>query len=136
MAIKVPRTATILFKTAERDALLEGGELCLYQNNFTPIDTMVIGDLTEADFDGYARIPLTGWSAPALNGDFKAQTDLPAQIFTMTGSTTPNDIYGVFVVDGSGNLLYAELDPSGPVTMDTDGQFYGYVPRFTNESEF
>jgi len=136
MALKVPYAATILFKTAERDALLEDAELCLFQNNYTPINTSVLGDFVEADFDGYARITLTGWSAPALNVDNKAETSLAAQIFTMTGSTTPNDIYGVFVVSSTGALLYAEVDPSGPVTMDTDGQFYGYVPRFTNESEF
>jgi len=116
--------------------LLEGAALCLFKNNYTPVGVTILIDLVECDFDGYSRINLTGWPAATLDGNNKASTELAFKTFTMTGITTPNDVYGIFVLDGLGNLLYAERNPGGPVTMNTNGQTYSYKPVFTDRSEF
>jgi len=137
MSVVVPRPSTLLFEDAVVAALLEGGELCLFKNNYTPIATTVLANLTEANFDGYARITLTGWPAASLDANNKASSALAAQFFTMTApATTPNDIYGIYVLSPTGALLFAERNPAGPVTMNTDGQTYSYLPRSTGKSEF
>lgn len=116
-------------------AVLGNSALCLFKNNYTPLHTSAIGDFTEADFDGYARIVLTGWPAAALDGNNKASTFLAYQTFTKAGAITANDIYGAFVLDFAGNLLYAERFASGPFTLSVPGQKLLYQPVFTATSE-
>ena len=135
MAVKVPFASSLTFLDSTIADQLEGAFLSLYQNNYTPIGGTVLADLVEADFPGYAPIELVGWPNAALNADFKASTQLPMQFFTCSGSATPNNIYGVYVVSAVGDLLYVERNPSAPIAMNTAGQLYGYLPRFTDRSE-
>jgi hypothetical protein len=136
MAIKVPYLAALQFTDAVITLLLDGCELALYKNNYTPINTSLLANFTECNFDGYARITLTGWPAAALDANNKAATALAAQTFTCTGAVTPNDVYGMFVVSGAGALMFAERNPSGPITINTAGQTYSYTPKFTGLTEF
>lgn len=136
MALKVPQGASLTFLDALIAALLDGGELHAFQNDYTPIGTTVIGDLTEADFDSYAAITLNNWDAASLNPDDKAFTEEDVRTWTMGGSSTPNTVYGVYVTTAGGALLYAERNPAGGVLINTAGQTYSYLPRFTFVSEF
>jgi len=136
VSLIVPRPSSLLFLNGIIVELLESAELCLFKNDYTPIATTVLADFTEADFDGYARIVLSGWPAAALDANDKASTELAAQTFTKSGAVTANTIYGVFVLDDVGNLLYAERNPAGGVVINTAGQTYSYLPRFTDKSEF
>ena len=137
MSIKVPFLASLQYTDAVIAALLDGAKLRLYKNNYTPVNGSVLGDFTVANFDGYAEINLAAWSAAALDANNKAATAMASQTFTMTApAATPNDIYGIFVVTAGGVLLYAERNPAGPITMNTAGQTYSYLPRFTGISEF
>jgi len=136
MALKVPYLAALPFVDVMVAGLLEGAFLRVFKNNYTPINTSVLGDFTEADFDGYAEIELLGWSAAALNVDNKGETELAVQVFEMTGNTTPNTVYGIYVVSAANELLYAERNPAGGVLMNTAGQTYSYLPRFTAITEF
>jgi len=136
MSIKVPYLASLQYTDAVTAALLENAELCLFKNNYTPINTTILSDLTEANFTGYSRITLTGWSAAALDANNKAATSLGPQTFTCSGGATPNDIYGIFVLTSGGALLYAERNPAGAVTINTAGQTFSYTPKFTGISEF
>lgn len=137
MSLKIPYASTLQVQDVITAEILEDCTLRLYQNNHVPANADVVGDYTESTFPGYAGIPLAGWSAAVLNSSNKAETELPMQIFTAGVIVTPQDVYGIFVTfNPTGALVYAELDASGPITISTPGQSYGYLPRFTYKSEF
>ena len=101
----------------------------LFTNNHTPGTGSVIGSFTEATFGGYA--PISGativWSAPTLAGHI-AQSTGSNIVFNNTsgGSVT---VYGVFVTDATGTILYfAERDPNAPITILNGGN-YVYTPN-------
>jgi len=135
MALKVPNGGELLI-LAELIAYFDSLVLHLYKNNYTPIDTSVVGDFTSADFDGYASIALGPWGAPYTNGAGKAETDETVRTFTMTGAVTPNTIYGYTVQTAGGALVWAERNPAGGILLDGAGQVYSVLPRFTGKSEF
>jgi len=137
VSLKIPFLSSLKFQDAITLTLLNNATLRLYQNNHTPDDADDVTDYTEATFPSYAGIPLAAWSAAALNASNKAETELPVQVFTAGVVITPQDIYGIYVTyDVDGSLLYAEEDASGPITISSTGQSYGYLPRVTYKSEF
>lgn len=137
MSLKVPYASTLFLLDQIITAVLDDCTLRLYVNNHVPANGDTIADYTEATFPGYAAIPFGSWPAASLNPSNKASTELALQVFTAGVVITPEDVYGIFVThDGTGDLVYAELDAAGPVTISTPGQSYGYLPRFTLKSEF
>ena len=99
--------------------------------------TFVYGDFTEADFDGYSSqiIYSASWSAATINVDGEAERTSADLTFTCTGSVTPNDIYGYFVHDDYGTVVWASKF-AAPVTMDTNGQTIVIPPIFTLKSAY
>lgn len=83
----------------------------LFQNDYVPVDATVLGDLEEADFDGYAAV----FFDPV---DFADPTWTPyvAQIlltvfltFTAdSGLAEPQTVYGYYVQNGDDELVWAE----------------------------
>lgn len=138
MSVIVPRPSTLAFLNAVIAALLNGASLCLYNTNHTPTptDTASTFNAIEATFGGYARITLNSWSAAFLNASNAAETDELVRVFTATGAGLPQSIFGVYVLDAGGNLLYAELIPTGPVVLSAAGQHFAYQAVFTDKSEF
>lgn len=106
----------------------------LFKNDHTPGGADVVGDYTEADFNGYAPIPLNDWGPAFTNFAGDAQTDEKLRVWTQTDAAIVNTIYGYYVVDGGGNLIFAERNPAGPVVMDTPGKTYAVLFRFTARS--
>lgn len=106
----------------------------LFQNNYTPVDGTELTDLTEADFDGYSPIVLTGWTAAATVGG-KAQSEALEVEFEHDGGATGNTVYGYWVEDQAGFLLWVERDPNGPVTMDNASHRYRITPKLTLATE-
>lgn len=85
-----------------------GGEiprLKLFTNNYTPIATSVAGDFTEPTVTGYGYIDLDSWAAALTDPDGVAYTLHPS--VTFSGSTGPVTVYGYFVTDDAGVLLWA-----------------------------
>lgn len=103
----------------------------LFSNNFTPNHGMVPGDLTEANFDGYAPVASLNWGSVSLNGSFEAEATLASATFTQTGTGITNNIYGYWVTDSFGNFLWAERNPSAPVAMDAAGLNYVVIGKYT-----
>ena len=132
----VPFASSLEFLDAIIAGILENSVLCLFKNNYVPLHTTILANLTEADFDGYSRITLTSWPAATLDGNNKASSALGFQTFTKTGNVTANDIYGVFVLDAFTNLIYAERFATAPFTLSVTGQLLLYKPVFTATSEF
>jgi hypothetical protein len=105
----------------------------LFQNNIVPNLTTTLGDLTVADFTGYAPVTVTAWDATHLDpitGEPVIESTTPL-VFTQTGTTIVNTIYGLYLEDGSGNLLSAEKFDT-PIQMDTTGkQINALIRLFT-----
>jgi len=84
--------------------------LKLFCNDITPSDSDVVGDYTEAVGGGYASKTLTCGSWTISIADGIAQAVYVQQSFYLTGTLTTNTtIYGYFVVDGDGSLMWADL---------------------------
>lgn len=136
MSLKVPYGASLVIQDELALRLLEGGSLHAYKNNYTPINGSVLASFTEADFSGYAAITVVGWTAAALDASNKASVEAAIQTWTRAAGATSNTVYGIYFRSPAGDLLYAERDPAGGFLLDTEGQFYSYLPRFTYRSEF
>ena len=117
-------------------AVAAGYQWGLYKNNFTPTEDSVIGDVTPANFSGYAGLQsFSSWNA-ATWGSPRATATAADVVWTHNGGGTPNDIYGYYVVDGSGALAWAERNAVAPVTISGAGQTYTVKPAYTRRSEF
>jgi hypothetical protein len=108
----------------------------LFKNNYTPDHTTVLANLTEANFTGYA-------SADADNPVTQAALDVAGRAFVLwdmirwtKAGATGNDIYGYWVVDSGGNLLWVERFITGVFSMNTDGSVLQFFPKLTWASQF
>jgi hypothetical protein len=88
-----------------------GFTIKLFQNNIVPTPGNVLADFTEATYDGYAAQVFTVFFGPTRYSDGSFQC-FNFSTWHMTGSTTPNQIYGIYVLDFAGNLLLATRFPS------------------------
>ena len=78
--------------------------LRLFKNNFTPSNSSVLADFTEADFTGYSALTLTGGSWTTTQGD--PTTGVYAQQ-AFTGTGTAQTVYGYYLTrTSSGRVWY------------------------------
>lgn len=116
---------TRFFSVADNDLTLK-----LFVNDITPSDTDTAGTYTEASGGGYSAKALTeaSWAVSVVGGI--PQAAAPEQTFTFTGAldTNPN-IYGYYVVDGVGTLIYAERSAT-PNTPNVNGYALLITPVF------
>lgn len=103
----------------------------LYVNNFTPTVNDTLASYSELSAGWYARIALVGWSAPIYAAPFAQSTANPVVWTNTDGIGSPRTVYGYFVVDSSGALVWAERDPSAPVVILGGGGTYSVGPRLT-----
>lgn len=137
MALKVVKDELLKTLQEQVDLFVAGPyQIGLYKNNFTPVDGSVIGDITPADFSGYAGLQdLLSWATPTWISPRASSTHANV-VWTHNGGGTPNDIYGYYVVDSLGDLAWAERNASAPVTISAAGQTYTVTPKYTRRSEF
>jgi hypothetical protein len=107
--------------------------LHLYKNNYTPVEGSTSSNFTEADFTGYAPVALASWSLPVLTPPYEQVTSA-AVPFTVGTVGVGNTIYGYYVTDLGGALLWAERDPNAPIAMTATGNQYTVIPRFSMQS--
>ena len=110
-------------------------QLCLFQNNITPVGSDTLATYQEATFPGYVRQAITGW-LPSTVAASVATSNATQVSFQRSATGTAQTIFGYFVLDGSGNLLFAERDPAAPITLTNQGDTYLITPKFTYLSEF
>lgn len=90
----------------------------LFKNDMTPTPTTVIGDLTEADYTGYAAQPVGAWGGAFVNAEGKAQVTAPSLQFQPSGSTVTNVCYGYYYRSaGGGTPLLGAVRFDEPVAM-------------------
>jgi hypothetical protein len=120
-----------------RDYLL-GCVLCLYQTTIAESHANTAATYTaggvECSFSGYARIDLDNWGSISLTADYHALIQEQIRVFTFT-SGGGQYVYGYFVLDADGDLAWAEENPAGPTYLDTPGNVYVVLPRYTTDSE-
>jgi len=133
----VPQDGTMVLLEKLRDLYLSASTFMhLFKNNYSPVETSVLGDFTESTFPGYAA-GLSAWNTAAfLNGSGKAEIDADsATVFTCSGSASES-AYGYYVMDPTDTeLLWAERFAS-PVVISTAGDFVSVLARFTMLTEF
>jgi hypothetical protein len=104
--------------------------LHLFTNNVTPGESTVIGGLTEATEAGYAVITLTGGSWTTTQNSGVTTGVYSEQTFTFTTGAT---LYGYYVTDTSGNLLWVERFSGTAFQLPTGGGQIAVTPTITLE---
>lgn len=100
------------------------GFLALFRNHVTLSSGFNPASLQEANYSGYARIPIGGaFAAAVLDLDGRAVCEAPLQIFRKSGMVTNPTIYGMYYLDFTGTIVQmAQTFIGGPYPMvaDTD----------------
>lgn len=106
-----------------------GAKLMLFQNNISLGPTMVLADLTAADFTGYALSSAVTWGAaflapgnvPTVAGDLKL-------FVAASPFTTANTVYGWALVDGAGTTLILARKFDTPISIAAALQAVSVLP--------
>lgn len=111
-------------------------KLRLFQNDLVPDNDTDVGDLTIADFTGYADVTVVSasWSRGQIP-DFREQEIWfnGGATFTQTGTTITNTVYGWYIVDTAGTVLKAVRRFNVPILFDTTGRKLFLKPLFNQE---
>jgi len=87
---------------------LNGCEVALFSNNYTPVRTSVPGDFTESAFVGYSRVLSPNFAAAFLNPDGKAQINSDILTWTFTSGSGTAVVWGWYILDaGDAHVLVA-----------------------------
>lgn len=137
MTIMVQDVGSACFlKTYFNNTRPSGGNnltLKLFCNNITPSQTDTAGTYTEAAGGGYAAKTLTNGSWTINPTDHPKDATYAQQTWSFTGPLTTNGtIYGIYIVDADGVLIYSEA--LTPYTPTTSTDTYKYTPVFQASS--
>jgi len=125
------KNALIKAMTEIKTAILDGGSMRLYQNDYTPTAATTLADLTEADFTGYAAVTLTTWSGVYLTAAGYAAVNSPLASFRPVAPfTVGNQIYGIFIRDVAGALVLAQRFDD-PVSMVDGNGLLDLIYRYS-----
>jgi len=97
------------------------GALHLFKNNVTISPATVVGDLTEADYTGYAAavVDEDNWGISRVQPDGSIiRVQLVVFEFQPSGTTISNTVYGWYLT-GSGGFLVAAGNLPNPVLLDS-----------------
>lgn len=99
--------------------VLGAAYLGLYQTKTGNPPDMVLGDLVEADYTGYAR-QLLVWGTPYDGSDGRPSVLSGMLTFRPTDAVTPNTINGAFLATAATAGALVAVDPfSGPRSMSS-----------------
>lgn len=114
----------------------DGAKMILFVNDYEPATDMVIGDLTEATFTGYAASSAIVWADPFVDDDGNAVLVGGSKEFKGGGDDPPQTVYGYAVVDAAkANIFWAERLPN-PVVMDSANKAVVILPKMTKAQQF
>jgi hypothetical protein len=92
--------------------------LHLYTNALPLQQMIVLGDLIEADFGGYAPIDLAAFAAALIDNAGAAFIQAPLTTFTCDGTAPANDVVGYYITNAGAVLWGLEPFPGGPIHME------------------
>lgn len=97
---------------------------------FTPTPGSNPATFVEADYTGYGSQPIAAWGPPHLDDQGQARVDSGTLMnFIPTGTTISNTIYGYWIIDAAGNLVYAERFANA-VVLSSPATPLSFVPGF------
>jgi hypothetical protein len=104
--------------------------LRLFKNNLTPTDADNVdaSGYTQADFVGYAAIPLTAASWGVTTAD-PAVLSYAQQTFTSSANQSAQLIYGYYITRSDGSLYAAEKFSDGPYSISAISQTVKVTPN-------
>lgn len=89
---------------------------------FTPSEGLVIGDVVEATFDGYARVAGLVFGSPFIRPDGKWAMAAPSETFELTGLTVLETVYGVGYTNVGVTALHSAQLLDVPIPLTIVGQ--------------
>lgn len=92
---------------------LNSCSLRLFVNNHAPVHGDTVAAYTEASFAGYAALTPLSFGAPSVDGTGKGTIADASHTWTATGAGLPQTVYGYYVTDPDGSLVYAEANGGG-----------------------
>jgi len=111
-------------------------QVALFVGNYTPThaDTEATYTAMEATFAGYSRYTPSPWAAAYMV--FNQATAYAApRTWTVTASGGTDIVYGYFVLDAAGGLLWVSLEAQGPLPMRNAGDSYTCTPGLAYASQ-
>lgn len=130
MTLKIPDAGELVILNQLRAQWGSALFIELYRNDYTPVDGTVLANLTVANYSGYAHQNATGWTAAATVSAVASTTADP-KTFTVGAGGVGNSVYGYYVTDAGGALMWAERDANPPVGMNVNGDNYTVTAKFT-----
>lgn len=134
MALNVPDAGADAFLNRMLKNVFPAGganqTLKLFVNNVTPADADVANTYTEASGGNYANVALatSNWTVGTAGGIKEASQN--AVTWTFNGALTTNPtIYGYYVIDADGVLLWSEKF-SNTFTPANNGDQLSVTPKF------
>jgi hypothetical protein len=106
----------------------------LFQNEWTPAGGDAASDYVEASFVGYSAQPLNDFGLSYLNGSGQGQMNSCAHVWRQGVATPANLIYGYYVTDRAGWLVFAERRAGPPVEMAAVGAEYSLSISFLEDT--
>jgi hypothetical protein len=107
----------------------------LFQNNLNLQHGTIAANIVPCNFSGYGGLlNIAGWLPPTLLNDVGTMLGLFVQ-WTHDGGPVANDVYGYYVVDVLGELVWAERNVD-PVPVENLGDIYAVVPQFSLSSKY
>jgi len=104
--------------------------LKLFCNDYTPLQTSIASNFTEANGGGYAALTLNSGSWTVTVADDPSDAVYAQQTFTFTGALTTNTtVYGYYIVDADGVLIWAER-LAASFTPANNGDNLKITPKF------
>lgn len=94
-----------------------GLKVHLFKNNLSVLPTSTIGDFTEADYATYAAVVPGGISSASGGSSGVSTAAINDAVFAPGTLGSPQDCYGWYLTDTSGNLIGAANFPSVPLNM-------------------
>ena len=111
----------------------------LFRNNFVPGAATVIGDFTEANFNGYTaggKTLTNPFGTVTTTGAGYAEIVSPDVLtWICTDGLAPNSVYGYWVVDDIPLLLWTEKFDA-PIDMTATGNRLNLTLRYSMKSEY
>lgn len=111
-----------------------GSTLHLFKNNFVPGPQNIEDDFTEADFDGYAAVGLTGdWSAVVRVEEGHYEMHTTEHQYDAPGEGAANTIYGAYIVH-DGEVVHSKRFDN-PILMEVGSLPFKVRVTYTQKAE-
>lgn len=108
--------------------LLASNRVLEYTNDVVLTESLLLSQLVEASYDGYARGSIASWVGPSvdLQGNNVVTPSVPVA-FSCSGNLTINTVKGYGVLDSTGATLLAAVNFPTPISP-IPGQVHHVTP--------